>query len=742
MDWKKVKTLGAGTFGTVSLWKCASTGEFVAVKIFRIPAQHYRALSFADKYKILCKTEVERMEGIHHPNIVAAMVPPKELSDEAKKSQKSSQSGSSDNDSDPVFESPQHDLPFLCMEYCSKGDLRQLLKRPQNLNGLQEDEILSILSDISNAILYLHNEKRILHRDIKPENIVIQWDPALKRAVYKLSDFGLAKDVSSLETLCSTQVGTAEYLAPEIRIGVRYNRTVDFWSFGLVAYEISCGRLPFTKENLPSFNNRLPRSFKQIPMRTHLAELYRKNLSNWLPSMLQFDPGKRGCLKILKDHKEVATCSLAWLRNLLETTFLHIHSHIAGQLVFRVLPNTTLGEVQFWIQDLTNLPVEDQMLLTADGTELTSQEMARDYSNDSNSLLFLIQKTGQRIYTRIELPKSLNSLLIESDDSFDANSDRLKELWSDDIFHVQTQLRRTEEFLKAEEALRKKHIRSGSPTVAQEDVERMKDLQIRFRELRASFHTIVTMDKMLEEVDGKFPGDNLRSIDLSSAEIKTAVEDLHSYTENYFHEYFQYCNANLRLHEGLNSTILTELYENLLREYDDWKTLAMKGTYDLKKLEEVRKIISIFLTVQKTILISVDNNIKLLTERTIPQKEKQEKVLKIFEKLERFQRHLMKQRQMKQQMILELALSLQSMNPTCQAQLSPPSSSIRNQNGHASPKFPTKLITSVKSVFEGRKQKQGPILVSEMTRTNFPSCVESDVNPEGSDNFWVVVDKE
>ncbi|CAG7719075.1 unnamed protein product, partial [Allacma fusca] len=120
---------------------------------------------------------------------------------------------------------------------------------------ITENEILSILSDIFNAILYLHNEKRILHRDIKPENIVIQWDPALKRAVYKLSDFGLAEDVSSLKTLCSTQVGTAEYLAPEIRIGVRYNRTLDFSSFGLVAYEISCGSLPFTKENLPSFNN-------------------------------------------------------------------------------------------------------------------------------------------------------------------------------------------------------------------------------------------------------------------------------------------------------------------------------------------------------------------------------------------------------------------------------------------------------------------------------------------------------
>lgn len=70
---------------------------------------------------------------------------------------------------------PMSRLPLLCMEYCSGGDLRKLLKRPENVCGLREKEVRTILEHVSKAVAYLH-EKSIIHRDLKPENILIYYD--------------------------------------------------------------------------------------------------------------------------------------------------------------------------------------------------------------------------------------------------------------------------------------------------------------------------------------------------------------------------------------------------------------------------------------------------------------------------------------------------------------------------------------------------------------------------------------
>lgn len=65
------------------------------------------------------------------------------------------------------------DTPILCMEYCSGGDLRQVLSKPIHCSGLPEKDVMDILSDISSAVKYLHS-KNVVHRDLKPENVVIQ----------------------------------------------------------------------------------------------------------------------------------------------------------------------------------------------------------------------------------------------------------------------------------------------------------------------------------------------------------------------------------------------------------------------------------------------------------------------------------------------------------------------------------------------------------------------------------------
>lgn len=87
---------------------------------------------------------------------------------------------------------------------------------------------------------FLHS-KNIIYRDLKPENILID------RAGYlKLTDFGFAKVCEGRTyTLC----GTPEYLAPEILLNKGHGKPVDWWTFGVLLYEMLAGIDPFNDED-------------------------------------------------------------------------------------------------------------------------------------------------------------------------------------------------------------------------------------------------------------------------------------------------------------------------------------------------------------------------------------------------------------------------------------------------------------------------------------------------------------
>ena len=87
---------------------------------------------------------------------------------------------------------------------------------------------------------YLHS-KNIIYRDLKPENILID-----KSGYLKLTDFGFAKICEGRTyTLC----GTPEYLAPEILLNKGHGKPVDWWTFGVLTYEMIAGIDPFNDED-------------------------------------------------------------------------------------------------------------------------------------------------------------------------------------------------------------------------------------------------------------------------------------------------------------------------------------------------------------------------------------------------------------------------------------------------------------------------------------------------------------
>ncbi|EGR34515.1 hypothetical protein IMG5_009240 [Ichthyophthirius multifiliis] len=122
------------------------------------------------------------------------------------------------------------------MEYAPGGELHMFQKQQPN-KCLSEELAAYYLMQVSDALFYIHN-KKIIHRDIKTENILLCNNLA------KIADFGYSRvcdDKESRNTYC----GTLDYMSPEIVKGEKYNKQVDVWALGVMAYELMQGVTPF-----------------------------------------------------------------------------------------------------------------------------------------------------------------------------------------------------------------------------------------------------------------------------------------------------------------------------------------------------------------------------------------------------------------------------------------------------------------------------------------------------------------
>ncbi len=204
-DFKRLGILGSGTFGRVTLEKHKKTGKLYALKAM------LKSELVAQKQQVNVCTEKKLMIQCVHPFILR-------LYHTFKDSKRL----------------------YMLLDFVQGGELFTVIHTPQR-DGLPMASSKFYAAGVLLGLAYLHH-KNIAYRDMKPENCLVD-----AQGYPKLVDFGFSKIIEKKSyTLC----GTPEYLAPELVYGRGHDKSVDYWAFGILIYELTVGYSPFCDPSL------------------------------------------------------------------------------------------------------------------------------------------------------------------------------------------------------------------------------------------------------------------------------------------------------------------------------------------------------------------------------------------------------------------------------------------------------------------------------------------------------------
>jgi len=168
---------------------------------------------------------------------------------------------------------------YLILDFLRGGDLFTRLSKEVMFT---EEDVKFYLAELALALNHLHSVG-IIYRDLKPENILLDSTGHIA-----VTDFGLCKE--GVEEKAFSFCGTVEYMAPEVVNRRGHDFSADWWSFGVLMYEMLTGRLPFQGENRKQTMNQILKAKLGMPTflspeaQSLLRALFKRNPSNRLGS--------------------------------------------------------------------------------------------------------------------------------------------------------------------------------------------------------------------------------------------------------------------------------------------------------------------------------------------------------------------------------------------------------------------------------------------------------------------------
>ncbi|AMD21920.1 HFR065Wp [Eremothecium sinecaudum] len=254
------KTLGAGSFGVVRQARNMKTNENVAVKILLKRALKGEQLQMLyDELAILRK--------LKHPNIV-------KFSD--------------------WFESK--DKFYIVTQLATGGEL---FDRILQKGKFTEHDAVKIVVQILSAVSYMHS-KNVVHRDLKPEN-VLYLDPSDDSQLV-VSDFGIAKELSSENQVIHRAAGSMGYVAPEVLTTSGHGKPCDVWSLGVITYTLLSGYSPFIAESADGFLEEVTRDENTVVFHAPYWNNISTDAKDFIRSALILDPSERPSADELLKH--------------------------------------------------------------------------------------------------------------------------------------------------------------------------------------------------------------------------------------------------------------------------------------------------------------------------------------------------------------------------------------------------------------------------------------------------------
>lgn len=243
-DFKVLKVIGRGSYGKVMLVEYIHTHECYAMKSLK-------------KDVLLDEDQVEStllekkiLEKVDHPFLVGM-----------------------------VFCFQTEERIYFVMPFIRGGELFQHLK---NFRFFDEEKVRLYAAMIGLGLAHIHKHG-IIYRDIKPENILMDEEGYLK-----IADFGMAKILIGNEK-ANSFCGTPEYLSPEIILGTGHNKSADWWSYGILIFEMLFGIPPFYCDNNERMYQLIIHSELKFPKKITISD----NAKDFIKKLLNKNQEKR-----------------------------------------------------------------------------------------------------------------------------------------------------------------------------------------------------------------------------------------------------------------------------------------------------------------------------------------------------------------------------------------------------------------------------------------------------------------